>query len=164
MNVHTHTRTHAHTHINIVKRQPPIDVRRPEILWLSPKKPSITHSAASLQQSTLYKQAAVSVMMSGLRRPRGGASPRLLPLNFLGGLLRSPASGWTTQRSSTKLWIKTHNSTCIVLVTEHIISSAGSNRLALLRGEGEAGLQVMMHITNAINQLVNDVTSSFDNK
>jgi hypothetical protein len=26
-----------------------------------------------------------------------------LPLNFLGGLLRSPASGCTTQRSSTKL-------------------------------------------------------------
>ena len=35
--------------------------------------------------------------------PKHFYAHRALPLNFLGGLVRSPASGWTTHLSSTKL-------------------------------------------------------------
>lgn len=57
------------------------------------------------QAEPQHKQTAVSAAGDDVR-PLEDEGVCGLPRNFFGGLLRSPASGWTTQRSSTKLWAK----------------------------------------------------------
>lgn len=61
-----------------------------------------TFSSVPLVESSINRRQSVWWCQASGGR---GESLTLLPLNFFGGMLRSPASGWTTQRSSTKLWI-----------------------------------------------------------
>lgn len=65
-----------------------------------------TFSSVPLVESSINRRQSVWWCQASGGR---GESLTLLPLNFFGGMLRSPASGWTTQRSSTKLWIQTQN-------------------------------------------------------
>lgn len=63
-------------------------VRRPEELWSSP---NIFYCGSRSLQDSQHVSWCLRTLS-------------FLPLNFFGGLLRSPAPGWTTQRSSTKLF------------------------------------------------------------